>query len=644
MYTRPARRGAALGLAGAHARQVSADRHDGPYTEFLRRHEMEATQAAKGSPREHEEFARSLLPRAGDTRNVMLAIEHCASKGQAPGPNGLRPADLDGEARWDLARMLGQLIQSGEYPPSKPRTIRIDKGAGRGKRPIRIQNFEDRCVERAVLQVIRPLTEMQYLDCSLGYRCPGRTREEALATAERLAYDQNRWTWISEDLRDAFEHVPTGRLLQILRRMVPGEEVCNFIGRLTAQEGGKGIRQGGPLSPEMLNIYLHWVLDRWWRNTFPEIPMIRVADDLLILAQPDEASRLYNELAQRTMSIGMPLKGTPWSSIRDLATGQSVSWLGYEIRRRENELIASLGLKSWAKLEEHLHLAWEAPIPPLAANESIRGWIGQQGAMFRDSAVREVYSGIAQRAREQGFLEIPDREEVVSLWHKAYLRDWVRVRRKVLIRVRRRTLLADGFADQHCDSATISRRNRVARPTGVSQQQTPIRREVYLYSDGSCLGRGRGVGGWAYLLVDKETSQWQSGAGSHPRTTNNRMELFAVVRGLAALEESSRVHVVTDSQYVRDGLTDWLALWFGHDWATSGRFLRRFKNPRLWQHLVLQLETHEVDCQWVRGHSGHPENELVDTMAREAAQRPSGGTEEELTARREPDVPKCITD
>lgn len=289
MSLMPARRRAStIGLAGAHDRLVPADRHYGPYPDFLSRHEMEAQQAALGTQRDREEFSRCLMTRAGDPRNVMLAIEHCASRGQAAGPNGLRPADLDRQARWDLAHALSPPIRAGQYRPGTVRTEWISKGKGQGRRPIRIQDFQDRAVERAVLQVIRPLVQPQYLDCSYGYRHPGKSRELALATAESQALEHNRWVWLSQDLKDAFEHIPRTRLMQIVHQMIPADDVCDFMGRLTGQEQRRGIRQGGCLSSELLNIYLHWLLDRWWMLRFPEIPLFRVADDILVLLNEDE--------------------------------------------------------------------------------------------------------------------------------------------------------------------------------------------------------------------------------------------------------------------------------------------------------------------------------------------------------------------
>ena len=128
MYSPPDRRRVSLGLAGAHARQVPTERHIGTYRDFLRRHETKAIAAAQGSKREREQFAQCLLSRAGDIRNVMLAVEHCASRGQAAGPNGLRPADLDTTARWNLARVLGEVIRNGTFRPGEARTKWIEQG------------------------------------------------------------------------------------------------------------------------------------------------------------------------------------------------------------------------------------------------------------------------------------------------------------------------------------------------------------------------------------------------------------------------------------------------------------------------------------------------------------------------------------
>ncbi|MBI1348020.1 ribonuclease HI [bacterium] len=151
-------------------------------------------------------------------------------------------------------------------------------------------------------------------------------------------------------------------------------------------------------------------------------------------------------------------------------------------------------------------------------------------------------------------------------------------------------------------------------------QSAPRRREVSLFCDGSCLG-SRGVGAWAYLLIDRETGFQQWNRGADLDTTNNRMELMAVIQGLSSLPESSRVHLVVDSQYVSLGVTERLQIWMARGWRSSGAGSRRVMNVDLWERLAEQLSRHEFDCQWVRGHSGHPENEFVDQMARTIAEQ-----------------------
>jgi ribonuclease HI len=174
---------------------------------------------------------------------------------------------------------------------------------------------------------------------------------------------------------------------------------------------------------------------------------------------------------------------------------------------------------------------------------------------------------------------------------------------------------ASGSARRHCESASNGRGG------GASLDAPPpsFSSDVTIYTDGSCLG-ARGIGGWAFLIHGPADGERRSRAESHPRTTSSRMELTAAVRALGALEEPSRVRLVTDSTYVARGASEWLPRWKDSGWRSGspGR-TRRLKNVRLWQRLDGLLQQHEVAFEWVRGHSGHPENELVDTMARRAA-------------------------
>ncbi len=150
---------------------------------------------------------------------------------------------------------------------------------------------------------------------------------------------------------------------------------------------------------------------------------------------------------------------------------------------------------------------------------------------------------------------------------------------------------------------------------------TSARKHIEVHTDGACLGNP-GPGGWAALLrwgkVERELS------GGEPDTTNNRMELMAAIAALEALREPCNVILTTDSQYVRQGILDWLANWIRRGWKTAGG--DPVKNRDLWERLQAAAAPHAVDWRWVKGHSGHPENERVDQLARIAAEQYRGKT------------------
>ena len=202
-------------------------------------------------------------------------------------------------------------------------------------------------------------------------------------------------------------------------------------------------------------------------------------------------------------------------------------------------------------------------------------------------------------------------------WHRGHLR-WVSTRREVLLRLRQRP--AAGSAAQHVTAAAHGREGMIPA-AGAAPNPIPLRREVNLFCDGSCLHPSR-IGGWAYVLIDPIRTGTICRVDSAPRSTNNRMELTAVIKGLEALEEPCRVRLVVDSQYVQQGIMEGLSIWKADDWRCGSSRLRRpVANVRLWQRLDALLQYHQVDCRWVRGHRGHPENEQADRLAREAAVR-----------------------
>lgn len=138
-------------------------------------------------------------------------------------------------------------------------------------------------------------------------------------------------------------------------------------------------------------------------------------------------------------------------------------------------------------------------------------------------------------------------------------------------------------------------------------------KRVEIFTDGACKGNP-GPGGWGALLRygDIEKSLY----GGEAETTNNRMELMAAIEGLSALREPCDVTITTDSQYVRKGITEWLANWKRNGWRTAAK--EPVKNADLWQRLDEQNNRHQVSWRWVKGHNGHRENEIADSLANRA--------------------------
>lgn len=141
-------------------------------------------------------------------------------------------------------------------------------------------------------------------------------------------------------------------------------------------------------------------------------------------------------------------------------------------------------------------------------------------------------------------------------------------------------------------------------------------KQVEMFTDGACKGNP-GPGGWAALL--RTGSHEKELVGSEPHTTNNRMEMSAILEGLRALKQPCTVTIHTDSRYVIDGMTQWVFGWQKRGWINSAK--KPVLNEDLWRALIEAARPHKVSWQWVKGHAGHPENERVDALASAEAAR-----------------------
>ncbi len=160
--------------------------------------------------------------------------------------------------------------------------------------------------------------------------------------------------------------------------------------------------------------------------------------------------------------------------------------------------------------------------------------------------------------------------------------------------------------------------NTGANPRPSAPSARPSMPELFAYTDGACSGNP-GPGGWGVLLVARNGDtvvKERELNGGEAETTNNRMELLAAIAALEALDRPSAITLVTDSAYVKNGVTQWIHGWKRNGWRTAAK--KPVKNDDLWQRLDTAQDRHDVIWEWVKGHAGHPENERADKLARDA--------------------------
>ena len=377
---------------------------------------------------ERKEIHGFLLHWISDKRNLDAACDYLHGKGgSAPGPNGLRFDQLSDPESWSLCRALGAAIREDKYRHGPVRTVSIPKGNNRGNRKLTISNIQDRVVSRAILEVLQPLTDPGFDERSFGFR-PKRGREKALAAALALS-ENGRTVWIVEDLRDAFDKIPISRLKDVLTSHLP-KDVVKLIERTSFTGKKRGIRQGAPLSPFLMNVYLDHFLDQPWRKEHPEIPLLRTADDILLLCRDKtESDQAYRSLERLVTPAGMTLKGCPETNIRLLHEGQSANWLGYLVDCRDEQFRVRIGEDAWVKLRDELALQHEGSDAPLKANQIVRGWISQSGPTFSFEDRDVVCRRIKKTCDDLAFDEIDDSATLNGLWQRAHAR-WLKCRRK----------------------------------------------------------------------------------------------------------------------------------------------------------------------------------------------------------------------
>jgi retron-type reverse transcriptase len=409
-------------------------KHRGRYGDYVDRYRRAARRALETGQDAAEEFCADLMLYVSDERLLKTALNAAKSHGgSAPGPDGVSLDDIDRERAWLLARRLRDRIRAGTYRRGPLRRCCVPKRPGSAeKRTIYVANVEDRVAAGAAAMVLVPLLEPAIEPHVFSWQ--GRGTHAALAYAVRQTLDERFTLWITEDLRNAFDTVPRARLHDVLRQQVHNRDFANFVMDLAARPLRRGILQGSPLSPPLLDLHMSHCLHRPWRRDAQRPPLVSYADDLWVgCASGADAKHLYGELERLIRDAGMRPKLGPELAVTDLIKN-SVKWLGYRIRlgpdglrirsdlfapssAERNRLKHAFLIEKFARLHEQRD-GWSRP------NDVVRGIVSHLGPTLPHENPSRIYQRISEAAAEAGFQEILSFDAVLETWTAAHAR-WV---------------------------------------------------------------------------------------------------------------------------------------------------------------------------------------------------------------------------
>lgn len=370
-----------------------------------------------------------------DAENLLANYHQLEREGgQAPGPDGIRFGDLGRRERADACRYISNLIAQGRYRPGPAQSKETPKPSG-GTRTLKIRSILDRTISRAVACATTPVIDARLQDCSLGFR-PGKNVLQLLAALEAAVIHEGRHFLVTDDIRQAFDHVSIDGALRAIARHIPDAASMYLIETMLRGHEGLcrqvGLDQGDPLSPLALNVFLDQVLDGPLLAAQSDTPFWRYADNLVWTCRNvSEGRRVLHEAHQLLDRTGLTLKANP-GPINLHRQGAHVDLLGFRIWQRSvNQLTFGLANEAWWSLDQQLNRAQDTPEPAKTAEQVIRGWIESHGPAFGNDDRSAIVDRILHAAAQAGFREGTTENGLLGIAGEAYER-WTSIRHRAL--------------------------------------------------------------------------------------------------------------------------------------------------------------------------------------------------------------------
>jgi hypothetical protein len=300
--------------------------HDGPYQKRVTKIQNQLAMAS----RRDTEIQGKLMPLIADQANLAVAFDSLAFEIKAPGPDGKTKDHYVGRQKWELIRELESTLGQfavGDNPSLPEKLVRVPKPNGK-YRELTLLNFADRVINKAMEQILSPYWDRFLLPYSFGSRS-GLSIQHAWACAASCI-DKHGPTasLLAADIQSAFDSVPTKQLLDILPKYQVPQGVIDLISwRIQRPQGAKGLRQGDPLSPLLINLYLHHLLDWKFRQQYPDVNLLRYIDDLLLIGPNAEATlAAFQAMTKLIGSAGLKINHEKIQNNR-----ATVEWLGAQL-------------------------------------------------------------------------------------------------------------------------------------------------------------------------------------------------------------------------------------------------------------------------------------------------------------------------